>query len=77
MSDPTVLFMCTECGLSVDTETMTGGEDCEWAICEPCLRKMPRKMRPRRARRIYSARRAAAFNGPEAMETPKRRLRFE
>ncbi len=75
MSDPTVLFCCQECGLSVDTETMTGREDCEANICAPCLRKMRPKMR---APRVYSARRVATFNGRrEAVQTFKRRLRFE
>jgi len=73
MSDPTILFCCQECGFSVDVESITGREDCEANICAPCLRKMPRA-----PRRTYSARRrAATFNGTEAMETPKRRLRFE
>jgi len=76
MSDPTVLFMCTECGFSVDTEDWQG-EDCEDSICAPCLRKMPRKLRPKPERRTYSARRVAAvavaFTDPTTL---KRRLRF-
>ncbi len=73
MSDPTVLFCCQECGLSVDIETMTGREDCEANICAPCLRKMPKI----RAPRVYPARRVATFNGPYATQPLKRRLRFE